>query len=167
MNQPDLGEQAISKAAEIVIDSQLNEVDNLDVNIKTNPFDLAQGEIESFTIDGKGIVIKQDLRAERMILHTNSIKIDPLKVALGKLKLEKSTNVQAKLVLQEDDIQQAFNSLYIQNKLKDVRIELAGENLTVNAKNVKFKILHSDRLHLRADIIIAESAEIKPIGLTH
>lgn len=166
MNQQNLGEQAIAKAIEIVVDSQLDEVDNLDVNIKNNPLNLAQGKVESFTIDGEGMVIKQDLRAERMILHTNSIKIDPLKAALGKLKLEKSTNVQAKLVLQEDDIEQAFNSSYIQNKLKDVQIELAGGNLTVNAKNVKFKILHSDRLYLRADINIAESGETKPISFS-
>ncbi len=46
MNSPDIGEQAISKAAEIAIDSQLDRVDDLDVDIKTNPLDLAQGKLE-------------------------------------------------------------------------------------------------------------------------
>lgn len=35
-----LGEQALNKAAEIGISSQLDEVENLDVNLKTDPLNL-------------------------------------------------------------------------------------------------------------------------------
>lgn len=154
MNKPDIGEQAISKAAELGLKSQLDEVEALDVNIETDPLELAQGRLDSVTIDGKGIVMNQDLRAERMILHTDSIEINPLKAALGNIELEQNTNAEAKVVLLEADIQRAFNSEYIQGKLQDQQIELDGEELTVNARNVKFTIPDRDRLALEADIII-------------
>lgn len=76
MNKPDLGEQAISKVAEVGIETQLDEVDNLDVDIRTNPLDLAGGKLESVIIDGKGMVMENDLRAERLIIDTDSIEID-------------------------------------------------------------------------------------------
>ncbi len=36
-DSPDLGEQTLNKAAEIGLSSQLDEVENLDVDIKTDP----------------------------------------------------------------------------------------------------------------------------------
>lgn len=166
MNQPDIGEQAISKAAEIGMKSQLDEVEDLDVDIKANPLDLAQGKVESVTVDGQGMVMNEDLRADRLILHTDSIDLDPLKATFGNIELEKSTNAEAKLVLLEEDIQRAFNSAYIQDKLSNQQIELEGEKLTVNARNVKFTLPDRDRLYLQADINITESGETKQISLS-
>ena len=41
-----LGEQALNKAAEIGLSSQLDEVENLEVKVKTDPFKLMSGELE-------------------------------------------------------------------------------------------------------------------------
>ncbi|MCF4969747.1 LmeA family phospholipid-binding protein, partial [Nostoc sp. CMAA1605] len=59
-----IGEQALNKAAEIGLSSQLDEVENLDVNIKTDPLKLIQGEVESVNIAGEGLVMQKDLRME-------------------------------------------------------------------------------------------------------
>lgn len=50
----DIGEQAFSKAAEIAISSQLDEVENLDVDIRTDPLKLIQGELESVLLGISG-----------------------------------------------------------------------------------------------------------------
>ncbi len=50
---PGLGEQALNKAAEIGLSSQLDEVDSLDVDIKTDPLKLVQGQVDSVTIEGR------------------------------------------------------------------------------------------------------------------
>jgi hypothetical protein len=166
MNQPDLGEQAISKAAEIGLKSQLDAVENLDIDIRANPLDLAQGKLEAVTIDGKGMVMQKELRAERLVMQTDSIAIDTLKAALGNIELTQTTDAESKIVLLEADIQQAFNSEYIQNKLKNQKIELNGEIFTVNAHNVQFTLPSNQQISLTADIDITETSETKPIALS-
>ncbi len=165
MNTPDLGEQALSKAVEIGLESQLDEVDNLDVDIRADPLDLTQGKLESVIIDGKGMVMKKELRAERLILQTDSIEIDPMKAALGKIKLETSTNAETKVVLLETDLQQAFNSEYIKGKLKNQKVNLDGETVTVNASNVKFALPGEGKISLKAELEIVELQQVKQIAL--
>ena len=165
MNTPDIGEQAISKAAEVGIESQLDDVQDLDVDVRANPMDLVGGEVESVTIDAEGMVMNKDLRAERLILQTDKIAIDSMKAALGDIELTQNTNAEAKVVLLEADIQRAFNSEYIESKLKNQKLEIDGETLTVNANNVQFA-LPGDKISLKADIDIAESGETKQIDLT-
>lgn len=162
----DLGEQAISKAAEVGIDSQLDEVESLDVDVEANPLDVAQGNIESVTIDAKGMVMNKDLRTERLVLQTDSIEIDSLKAAFGNIELKHSTNAEAKIVLKEEDLQRALNSEYIQNKLKDKKVTIDGETVTVNAEDVTFELPGDEKISLTAKIALAESSETKQISVS-
>jgi hypothetical protein len=54
---PGIGEKALNKAAEIGLSSQLDEVDNLEVNIQTEPLKLIQEEVEQVHIAGEGLVM--------------------------------------------------------------------------------------------------------------
>ena len=162
----DLGEQAISKAAEVGINSQLDEVDKLDVDVEANPLDVAQGKVKSVTIDAEGMVMNKDLRTDRLVLQTGSIDIDPLKAAFGDIELKHSTDAEAKIVLKEEDLQRAFNSEYIQNKLKNQKVDIDGETVTVNAENVKFELPGDEKISLSAEIDIAESSETKKIAVS-
>ncbi|MGL6341631.1 MAG: LmeA family phospholipid-binding protein, partial [Waterburya sp.] len=166
MNQPDLGEQAISKAAEIGIKNQLDEVEDLNVDVRANPLDLVSGKLESVTVDGKGMVMNKELRAERLILQTDEIAINSIKAALGNIELTQETNAQAKIVLLEADLQRAFNSEYIKGKLQNQKLDLNGETVTVNASNVKFTLPGDSKIGLEADIEIAESQTTKHIALS-
>jgi len=86
LNKPDIGEQALSKAVEIGLSTQLDEVENLDVDIRTDPGKLIQGELESVAIEGKGLVMQKDLRAEELEVQMGSIAINPLSAAFGKIE---------------------------------------------------------------------------------
>ncbi len=166
MNKPDLGEQAISKAAEIGIESQLDEAENVNVDVRANPLDMMSGELESVTVDGKGMVMEKDLRAERLILQTDEIAIDSMKAALGNIELTRNTNAEAKIVLLEADIQRAFNSEYIENRLENQQVHIDGETVTVNVRNVKFALPGDEKINLKADIDIVESKQAKQIALS-
>lgn len=161
----DIGEKAISKAAEVGIDSQLDEVEDLNVDIEANPLDLAGGEVDSVTVDGKGMVMNKDLRAERLIIDTDSIEIDSMKAAFGDIELEQNTNAETRIVLLEEDIQRAFNSGYIKNKLENQQVNIDGATVAVNANNVKFTLPGDDKIGLKADLEIAESNETKQIAI--
>lgn len=165
-DRPDIGEQAISKTAEVAIDSQLDAVEELEVDIRTNPLDLAQGKLESVTVDSQGMVMNRDLRAERLILQTDSIAIDSLKAALGNIELEQSTNAEARVVLLESDIQRAFNSKYIKNKLKNRQVNINGETRTVNVCDIQFSLPGNDKVDIKATIDIAESSRSKQIAVS-
>ncbi|MEK0178335.1 MAG: DUF2993 domain-containing protein [Oscillatoriales cyanobacterium] len=82
MIQPErsLGEQAIDKVVEIAISSQLDESESLSVNVQTQPMQLAQGEVDSVTIDGEGLVLKQDLRVAKLQVKVNDISVNPLSI---------------------------------------------------------------------------------------
>src|SRR6476620_6565295 len=109
-DSPGLGEQALNKAAEIGLSNQLDEVENLDVDIKTDPLKLVQGQVDAVTIEGEGLVMQKDLRMEELEMQMDSVAINPLSVAFGKIELTKPTQASTRVVLTEADINRAFNS---------------------------------------------------------
>lgn len=165
MNQPDLGEQAISKAAEIGLSSQLDEVENLDVDIRTNPLDLMQGKLQSVEIEGKGLVMEKELRAEELTIQTNEIGINSVKAAFGNIELTHPTDAKAQIVLNEADIERAFNSEYLKQKLQNLPINSEDRSLTANIKQVKFDLPEAGKVSLEADLAIA-NAESEPLAET-
>jgi hypothetical protein len=163
---PDLGEQAISKVAEVGIASQLDEVENLDVRIQTDPLKVMSGNVNGVSITGEGLVMKQDLRVESMQLETNSISINPLSVAFGKIELTQPTAAEARVVLAEADINRAFNSDFIQAKLQRQTITVNGRPQTIDTRNVTFQLPDDDRFAIQAEVLIHETGETQPIAFT-
>ncbi|PSP17714.1 MAG: DUF2993 domain-containing protein, partial [Cyanobacteria bacterium SW_5_48_44] len=53
---------------------------------------------------GKGVVTPKNLRLEEVVLQTDSIAINPLSTALGKIELTQPTNASVRLVVTEADL---------------------------------------------------------------
>ncbi|OKH52335.1 hypothetical protein NIES2101_15165 [Calothrix sp. HK-06] len=151
-NNPGLGEQALNKAAEIGITSQLDEVENVDVNVKTDPLKLMQGEVDSVTVEGEGLVMQKSLRVEELHMQVDNVAINPLSVAFGKVELTRPTQGSAKIVLTETDINCAFNSDYIRSKLQSQTINLSGQPVAVSLRQVDFHLPGQNRVELKADV---------------
>ena len=166
MDNPDLGEQAISKAAEMGMRSQLDEVEALETDIRTDPIKLMQGELDSVDIKGKGLVMQKDLRTEELDVHTGNISVNPFKAAFGDIELERPTNADAHMVLTEQDIERAFNSQYIQDKLQNIQVNMDGQPMTVNAGNIEFRLPQAGQVALSADVKVVESGETRPVAFT-
>jgi len=166
MVSSNIGEQAISKAAELGLESQLDEVENLDVDIHTNPLDLMQGDIDSVSIKGEGLVMKKDLRAEKLRIETSSISIDSMKAAMGNIELMQSTDARMLVVLNEEDLQNAFNSEYIQHKLQDIKIDWQGEKAIAKIDRVKFSLLDEGKVSLQANVCLVDRNTQEQISLT-
>jgi hypothetical protein len=81
------GEQALNKLAEVALSTQLDEVEKLEVQVKTEPGKLAQGQLESITIDGDGLVMQEDLRMEKMEMQISSIAVNPMESSMGNIEL--------------------------------------------------------------------------------
>ena len=166
MNSPDIGEQAISKAAEVGLETQLDEADDLDVDIRSNPLDLVQGKVDSVSVKGEGLVMQKELRAEKLRIETDSIDIDPMKAALGDIELKQPTDARMLVVLKEEDVQRAFNSDYVKDKLQGLKLNYGEGAATANIEQVNFSLPDSGKVKLEADINLVEKEQNEKISFT-
>ncbi|TBR60428.1 hypothetical protein B4U84_06060 [Westiellopsis prolifica IICB1] len=156
---PGLGEQALNKAVEMGLSSQLDEVKNLDVNVKAEPLNLVQGQVEAVSIEGEGLVMQQELRMEKIEMEISSVAINPLSAAFGKIELTKPTQGHALVILTEEDINRAFNSEYIGSQLQNQKIHVNGQLVTVVPRNVDFRLPGDSKVTLNATLFLKESNE--------
>jgi hypothetical protein len=166
LGKPDIGEQALSKAVEIGLSTQLDEVENLDVDIRTDPGKLIQGELDSVAIEGKGLVMQKDLRAEQLEVKTGNIAINPLSAAFGNIELTRPTKAEANVVLTEQDIERAFNSKYIHDKLQNLEVNVDGQPLTISTRQVQFHLPGDGKIAITAEILLNKTQETKQVCFT-
>jgi hypothetical protein len=161
-----VGEQALNKAAEIGLSSQLDEVENLNVNIKTDPLKLIQGEVERVSIQGEGLVMQKDLRMEELEMQMSNVAINPLSVAFGKIELTQPTEANARVVLTEADINRAFNSEYVRSQLQNQKIHVNGEVRTIEPQYVDFRLPGDGKIALNATIKLVETGENQQVAFS-
>ena len=161
-----LGEQALNKAAEIGLSSQLDQVEELDVNIKTDPLKLMQGQVDSVDIEGEGMVMQGDLRVAEMDMHMSGVAINPLSAAFGKIELTKPAHGSAHVVLTEVDINRAFNSEYVRNQLQSQKVNVNGQPMAINPQQVDFRLPGEGKVALNATVLLSETGETKQVAFT-
>lgn len=161
-----LGDQALSKAAEIGLQSQLDDADELNVSIETNPMSLMGGEVDSVTVSGKNLVMQQELQAETLTVKTGSIKVNPWQAALGKIELERSTEAIAKIKLSEADINKAFNSQFVHTQIPTIVVDIDGQSAEVVAQEIKFSLPGNNRIALTANIKNVETNNVQQMSFT-
>lgn len=165
-NSPDLGEQALSKVAEIGIANQLDNVEDLNIDIRTNPGKFIQGEVDSVEISGKGMVMKQDLRMESLEVQTTKVSINPFSALLGNIELDQPADAEAQIVLTEDDLNRALASGYIASKLQGLKLEIEQQFHTIEFRQAIIHLLDSGVMSLDIDFLLKEANETKSLSAT-
>ncbi len=166
MSNGGLGEQALNKAAEVGMSSQLDEVEDLHVDIKTDPLHAIQGEVESVDIDGDGMVMQKDLRMEEIDIHIDNIAINPMSAAFGKIELTKPADGSTRVVLLEKDINRAFNSEYVQQQLQSQKININGKPTSIVPQKVDFRLPGEGKVELNATILLKETGETNQVAFS-
>jgi hypothetical protein len=165
-DSPGLGEQALNKAAEIGLSSQLDEVENLDVDVKTDPLKLLGGEVDSVKIKGEGLVMQKDLRMEELQMQIGNVAINPLSAAFGKIELTKPTKGSTRVVLIEEDINRAFNSEYVRSQLQSQKIHVNGQLMTIVPQQVDFRLPGNSKVAISASILLRETNETHQVAFS-
>ncbi len=119
-----LDEQAISKVVETLLSSQIDEAQNLDVDIRTNPIKAVQGEIDSVAIAGKDLVTQQDLYIQEMEIHTDRFDVDLFNLLFGKIELNQPVNTTGRFVVTETDINQNLKSDFLLSKITPLKLNV-------------------------------------------
>ena len=163
--QQGLGEQALNKAAEMGISSQLDQVEDLEVDIKTDPLKAIQGQVDSVTIEGEGMVMQGDLRMEELEMHMSGVAINPLSAAFGKIELTKPTDASTRVVLLESDLNRAFNSDFVRSKLQSQQVHVNGQLMTIKPQQVDFRLPGEGKVSINATVQL-DNGETKQVAFT-
>jgi LmeA-like phospholipid-binding len=166
IDNPDWGNKALSKVAEIGISSQLDEVEAMDVDIRTNPGKIMQGKLDSVAISGKGLVMNQDLRLDTLEVSIEQVSINPLRAVFGNIELTQPTDAQAYIILTEIDLNRAFGCEYIQDKLHDLKIDMKGHQVTIDLQQATIELPGNNRFVVNANFLVKERGEIKKLSVT-
>lgn len=162
-----LEEQALSRAAEMMLSSQLDEAEKIDVDVRTDLLEIVQGEADSVAVTGQGLVMQKDIRVQEMELHTDSIAINPLTALFGQIELNQPVDATARLVLTEPDINRALNSDYIRSKIPKLELNVFGQTAIIEPLQMELHLPGDGKMIFTVDALLHdEIGKTKQIGFT-
>jgi LmeA-like phospholipid-binding len=164
--KPGLGEQALNKIAEIGISSQLDDVKQLNVDIRTNPLKLTRGQVDSVAITAQSMVTPQNLRMETVEINTGTIIINTFSAIFGKIELTQPTDADARIILTEADINHALNSEYLRNKMQNWKLEVQERSIIIDVLQSEIKLPGEGKIVFKASIFVRETGETKHLLVT-
>lgn len=163
-----LEEQALSHATEMTIEAKLDQVENVDVDIRTNLLKMAQGQVDSVSVAAQGLVMQKDLRVQEMELHTHSIAVDLLRAVFGEIELDKPIDATARVVLTEQDINYALNADSIRSKFQRLSLELNldGQVMTLIPQQLKVDLPGEGKIGVSGTIALHEMSQTRCVGFS-
>lgn len=167
MTDKRLEEQALSQAVELGIESQLDEVESLDVDVRGDLGQMIQGKADSVSVAGKGLVAQKELRVQELELRTDRLAIDLLSALFGQVQLNEPVNGTVRLVLTEADINQALNSDYIRSNLQPLELTVDGQVVAVELQPpLSVHLPGEGRMGFSGNLQLPETEKNRHIGFT-
>ena len=150
----DWGENLLNTVASNTIRHLFTTSESVEVKVRCNPSSkLLQGTIDSFKMDGRGLVIRRDFRTEEMSFETDAVSIDFSSVMQGKISLKQPTQAIAKVKLTETDLNQAFHAQLVRKRLENLSApaltEISGGK-PVSFSDVELQLLPDNGVKLLA-----------------
>ena len=162
-----LEEQALSQAAEIGITSQLDSVEDINVNVRTDLLKMVQGKADSVSVTGQGLVMEKDIRVQEMELHTSDIGIDVLSSIFGgEIELDHPTDATIRVVLKEADLNRALNSEFVRRKMPSFDLHVDDELVTMKAQHMELQLRGSNQMMFSGDFLVQTEGKTEELSFT-
>lgn len=150
----DWGEDLINSVASNTLRHLFTRSDSVEVKVRCQPpSKLLQGSIDSFKMQGRGIVIRRDFRTEEISFETDAVALDFASVLQGKISLRQPTQAIALIKLTETDINTAFSAQLVRQRLEnltDPRLTNLSGGEPVSFTAIKLQLLPANRVKLQA-----------------
>ncbi len=165
----DWGERMLNTVASQTIRHLFTKSESIEVFVRCYPSSkLLQGIIDSFKMNGRGLVIRREFVVEEMSFETDTVAIDFGSVLSGKLKLKQPTQAIAHVVLSEEGINQSFQAELVKKRL--VNLSLPALTALSGGKPVSFtqiqvQLLPQNRLKILAKADLNTSEPV-PLNMT-
>ncbi|MEM8642478.1 MAG: DUF2993 domain-containing protein [Cyanobacteria bacterium P01_G01_bin.54] len=151
----DWGANLLNTVASNTLRHLFTESDVVDVKVRCQPpSKLLQGNIDSFKMYGRGLVIRQDFRTDELSFETDGVALDFGSVLKGQIALKQPTQAIAQVKLTEADINHAFKAQLVRQHLEnltDERLTSLSGGEPVSFTNVQLRLLPQNRVQLQAD----------------
>jgi hypothetical protein len=160
----------VDRIAENVIRSQFEKVEQLQVRVDNAPsYQLLQGKVERVRIAGRGLQPKrQDIRLAALELETDPIDLEPRSLGQRQPKLKRPFQAGVRLLLTEQDINQALQSPATNASLLNLGIS-SRSNPTGDRPqrygfvNPRVELLENNRLRFQVELT---EGNVKPLAIT-
>lgn len=114
----DFGERMLNTVASQSLRHLFTQSESVDVSIRCYPSSkLLQGGIDSFKMQGRGLVIRREFKVEEMSFETDAVSIDVSALLGGKIRLRQPTQAVAQVILTETALNDAFQAELVQKRL--------------------------------------------------
>lgn len=165
----DFGEQMLNKAASQCIRHLFTQSESVEVAVRCFPSSkLLQGSIDSFKMNGRGLVIRKEFQVEEMSFETDAVSLDFSSVLSGRIRLKQPTQAVAQVTLSESGINDAFNAELVQKRLKNLTLapltDLSGGE-PVSFRDIQLRLLPDNRVRIFAKTDLP-NCEAVPISFT-
>lgn len=158
----------LDNIAENAIRSQFKKVDQLQVRVDNVPsYQLLQGKVERVRIAGRGLRLKQDMRIAVLELETDPIVLEPRSIRQRQPKLKQPIQAGVRLVLTQEDINQALKSPAVVGMLRNLSISEIGNSTgdsgqRYNFVNPRVEFLANNRLRFQVELT---QGNVKPLAI--
>ncbi|HIK43880.1 MAG TPA: DUF2993 domain-containing protein [Leptolyngbyaceae cyanobacterium M65_K2018_010] len=120
----DFGERMINSVVTQSLRHLFSRSDFIQVEVRCSPpSKLLQGTVDSFRMEGRGLVIRQEFETAEMMFETDAVAIDMAAALRGKIRLRQPTQAIAQVVLTEAAINRAFQAPLVRQHLEGVTDE--------------------------------------------
>lgn len=158
-----LEEQFVAQVAEATISQQLDSAKNVDVDIQSDLFKMLQGQADSVSFEGQGLVIK-DIRVEDIKVQTDKVDINPLSAVFGQVELNKPVNAKVRVVMTEADINRALTSKYIRSKWIKFVLNVDGEIVGLIPQSIQIRFPDEGKIECVGKVTIERNNNTSNLG---
>lgn len=165
----DWGEQMLNTVASKTIRHLFTQSESVEVFVRCYPSSkLLQGSIDSFKMNGRGLVIRKDFWVEEMSFETDAVAIDFGSVLSGKLALKQPTQAIANVTLSETGMNSAFKAELVKKRLQNLTLpaltDLSGGE-PVSFDRVELQLLPNNQVRILATADLS-NGNLVPLCLT-
>ena len=163
----DLGEKTLSKIAKLAISSQIEDVKELEVQIKTNPNLLAKGGLESLIIEAKDIQVTSSFVLDQMRIVLLDIEVNPMKALMGKIKLSYPSQGTSYFYISQKSLLQNFTGLIFppDPSVNSCSLEEKKYLDRLQIKTSQLNLSSSGEIYLKLEFFLDEQKEIQEVEL--
>jgi hypothetical protein len=167
-----VGGVVVDEVAESTIRDQLSDVERLSVRIDNTPsYQFAQGRIDRIRIAGRGLYPVEGVRVEVLDIETDAIALDVANLADGQDALEEPLRAAVRLVMTQEDIEQALTAPWVTEQLQaltftvsdDVSDSTPTDPSTALVIDPQLTLLNGNRLQL--NVVLPNADETVVIAL--
>lgn len=165
----DWGEKMLNTVASKTIRHLFTQSESVEVFVRCYPSSkLLQGSIDSFKMNGRGLVIRKDFWVEEMSFETDAVAIDFGSVLGGKLALKQPTQAVANVTLSETGMNSAFKAELVKKRLQNLTLpaltDLSGGE-PVSFDQVELQLLPNNQVRILATADLS-NGNLVPLCLT-